>query len=44
MFQGQGDIALQRKMEKANVTIEKVTEEETKSDETPQNTVVEPNA
>jgi hypothetical protein len=44
MFQGQGDLALQRKMEKPNVTIEKVSEEETKSDTTPQNTVVEPDA
>jgi hypothetical protein len=58
MFQGQGDLALQRKMEKPNVTIEKVSEEETKSNdliqkihqemntpsETPQNTIVEPNA
>jgi hypothetical protein len=42
MFQGQGDLAVQRKMEAANVTIERVTEEETKED--PQNTVVDPSA
>jgi hypothetical protein len=36
MFGGQGDLALQRKVEKANVTIEKVT------DETTDNAVVEP--
>ena len=37
MFQGQGDLALQRKQEKAN-------EESKQSDSTPQNTVVEPSA
>jgi hypothetical protein len=46
MFQGQGDLALQRKIEKANVTIEKVTEEEKTSsaEADPQNTIVEPSA
>ena len=44
MFQGQGDLALQRKMEKPNVTIEKVAEEEVKSEADTQNTIVEPSA
>jgi hypothetical protein len=48
MFQGQGDLALQRKMEKPNVTIEKVAEEvksdASNSEADPQNTVVEPSA
>jgi hypothetical protein len=44
MFQGQGDLALQRKMEKPNVTIEKVAEEASNSEGDPQNTVVEPSA
>lgn len=42
MFQGQGDLALQRKMEKPTVSIERV--EETKSEADPQNTIVEPQA
>lgn len=43
MFAGQGDLALQRKMEKATVTIEKVTDEPSSSNDTSQNKVVEPN-
>lgn len=43
MFQGQGDLALQRKMETPNVTIERVVEE-VKSEADPQNTIVEPSA